>query len=318
MSRQIGRVGYLGLAIESSKGDPEASPTVYLNLTDAPKINDKHEVLPDVSGHSSRIERVGSVKGKQWAEGSIPVNLDMVKAGYLFKLALGQEINDGAGLHTFYPTVSGNAVTSATLFQNKGGNLFEYFPFAVCEQLTLTAVDNLIQLQADIKSKIGVNESERTPTTTSGKALGFTNYTAKFGTNIADAENNSATPLNSFNLVIANNIELHHQSGSQAFTDATLKQVKVTGSFVKFFDDAEQRNNFVNLSKQAIVIDITVAGSPETIKINLPKLVLDDYSPEADNDTIYMETGSFEAELDTSQMEHFLTIIMSNGKTTAY
>jgi len=318
MANQIGRLGYLGLAIEAVAGTPEASPDVYLNLNDAPKFNEKHESIANIGLVHSRIERADSVQGKKWMEGTLNVNLDTIKCGYLFKLALGNEISNGAGRHDFYPTVSGNNLLSATLFQNRGGNIFETIPYCVVDQLNLTAGDGLITLQATCKSKVSDNSSQLTPTTTSGQTFTFANYTVKFGATLAAAEVSTAIKMNSFNLVIANNVQLHHQSGSQEFSIVTSKQLKVTGSYTKLFDNATERNAFMGLTKRSMVVDFTIPGSNETIKINIPKFALQEHTIDGGISDIYAETGSFEAEIDTTQMAHYLTIIVTNSKTTEY
>ena len=88
MSIDIGRQGWLGLAIEAVQGTPESAPSVFLPTTEA-TIEPKHEKLMEISTRSTRVKDHNSVDGKMWSEGDVSMYLDATNFGYIAKVALG-------------------------------------------------------------------------------------------------------------------------------------------------------------------------------------------------------------------------------------
>src|SRR3990167_11336048 len=115
MAIEIGRQGYLGLAIEDTAGTAESTPDIIVPFFEN-SLEEKHEPLMDISSRASRQMNYDAVVGKKWGEGSVKMYLDATNIGYLLKLAFGNEaktvITAGPPTvddHMFYATVSGNA-----------------------------------------------------------------------------------------------------------------------------------------------------------------------------------------------------------------
>ena len=118
---RIARLGSLGLAIETSVGTANTTASVYLPYSEN-SLRGHHEPIENISARTSRLMDSDSVLGRRWAEGDTEILADIVNAGYLWKLALGNElyVTGTPSNHTFYPTVSGNAPLTATLINSRG------------------------------------------------------------------------------------------------------------------------------------------------------------------------------------------------------
>jgi len=69
-----GRLGYIGLGVESIPGTPVAATTT-IPFT-ANTLMGKHKPIDDIAARASRIKNTTSVLGQQWGEGEITVNVD--------------------------------------------------------------------------------------------------------------------------------------------------------------------------------------------------------------------------------------------------
>src|SRR3990167_6408312 len=165
---QLGRTGGLGLAIETSAGTANTTASVYLPYSEN-SLRGHHEPIENISSRTSRIIDSDSVLGKRWAEGDVEILADVVNAGYLWKLALGNELY-AAGTpnsHTFYATVSGNTPLTATLINSRGSTDVEQCAFACIDELNFAVSDGLATLGASWMAQYPTAGAAQTTTTTS-------------------------------------------------------------------------------------------------------------------------------------------------------
>jgi hypothetical protein len=326
MAEKIGRLGFLGLAVEATAGTPESTPDVFIPFTEN-SVRGHHEPLFGIHAKTSRIKDNTSVAGKRWGEGSVTMYLDSINAGYLFKLALGAEARTQLSAtppvhdHLMIPTVSGNAVTAATLWDNKGvdSEQYSYAAIDVCEVEVTN--DGIATINAAFMAKAPATVSAPALTTTSGTLYTWKDMNARFGATVAAAKAASPTKLTNFKLSIANSLELNYKSGSNQPDTITYGPVEVTGSYTLFFESVTDRDAYYNLTKKSMVVTLTGAGLgvgyTEQIEIVLKKITLEDIDMETGLDDLFALTANFRAEWDQDQAG-FLDVTVRNGKATDY
>lgn len=319
MAIDIGRLGYLGFALEATPGTPESSPSVYLPYSEGVTLREHHEPIEDISSRASRLMDADSVIGKTWGEGDVAINLDVVNSGYLFKAALGNELlaTGTPNNHTFYTTVSGNTPKSATIWLGRGTTDHRQFAYSSVDTLDLEIEDGLGTLTASFMSAAPSTVASQTPTTTSGTVFAFKDYTLKFGSTLTAAAGASATPVNSFKLTIANNVETIFQSGSSTVASIRNKGCRVTGSYTLYFDSVTDRDRYMALNKTAIQATFTGITN-ESLRIRLPEVRLNEWEVETDLDDFYVQTCTFTAEDDVDLGVRLIDILLQNGKATVY
>ena len=304
MTVRTGRLGWVALAMESTPGAP-VPPVDYIPFLDS-NLDEKIDVLDDASARGIRdAHPENSQQGKQWGEGSLKVNLDAKLAGYLVYGALGTDtpVSEGNGVytHTFSETNSSNTPKSLSIITNRSGVDQLLFPYSVINSLDLAFSDGFAEMTANIMSRFPSASTSGTLVTTSGFYYAFRHATIQVGSDII-AAGNSASPLKirNFNMTINNNAEAQFVAGNRNPDSFIMKNLDVKGKFVVAFEDTAQRDNFYNLTKQAMIVTFNGNGigngMSEFIKIRLYKIRIDtnniNYPP---NDYVSQEI-SFTAE----------------------
>lgn len=326
MSLVTGRQGYIGFALESTAGTPEASPVVFLPTTEN-TIEDKHEKLLDISTRASRVKDHDSVSGKKWSEGDLAMYLDATNAGYLFKAALGNEVktdvqaDPNVDNHQFYVTVSGNTPKTATLWNYRGSDpsVKQYTRSAVDSLELEVTNDGLATLTASMMGEDGTSVSAPSLTTTSGTIFTWCNATLQFGDTVAEARSATATKITNFKWNLANNLELLYRSGSCSPDEIMMKDAEVTGEYTLFFENDTELDAYINNSKRSMVMTLTgadVGGVSEQLEVVIERMFLEDKSIETGQDSLFAITGNYRAINDSPGQ---ITVInLQNAKTDLY
>lgn len=326
MAEKIGRLGFLGIAIEAAPGTPEATPDIFIPFTEN-SLRGHHEPLMDVAARTSRVMNYGSVQGKRWGEGSVTMYLDSLNAGYLLKLAFGLEARTLKNTtppvhdHLMTPTVSGNTATAATLWDNKGVDT-EQYSYGVVDSVELEITnEGIATVQANFMSKAPATVTAPALTTTSGTLYTWKDMSAKFGATVPAARGATATKLTNFKMSIANNSEMNYKSGSNQPDTITYGAVEVTGEFTLFFENVTDRDAYYNLTKRSLIVTLTGAslgsGFSEQIELLLKKIVIEDMDMETGVDDLFAITANFRAEWDQDQAG-YVEATIRNGKATDY
>ena len=284
MAEKIVRLGYLGLAIEATPGSAEATPDIFVPFIEN-SMRGHHEPLMDISARASRVKDYSSVEGKKWGEGSVSMYLDATNVGYLLKMALGTEARTQKNAtppvhdHLMTATISGNAVTSATLWDYKGFDVerYAYASVDTCEIEINT--DGIATLNAGLMAKFPSVVTAPALTTVSGTIFTWKDMNAYFGDTVVAAEAASAVKLNSFRMAVANNLALNYKSGSSQPDTITTGAIEVTGSYTLFFENATDRDRYYNLTKKTVVINVDGAslgsGYSERLQFVLKKVMIE-------------------------------------------
>lgn len=288
MAKNIGRLGYLGLALESTPGTAVTTADVYIPYTDASLVG-KHEPIEVIGTTSSRFVQRSSVIGKKWSEGDVGIDLDTHVSGYFFKMMLGNEILTAGtpNEHNFYVTASGNTPKTATLIYSRGGTDIEQYAYSALNELTMEVSDGLATMSASMMGGFPTAGSEQTATVTSGTNFAFPDYSLRFGEDLTAAAAASVTTVSEFNLTMSNEIEIIHQVGSVTPVALRTKGFTATGSYTLFFENEDEKNEYYNLNKKAMEIKLTGINGEE-LKVRIPRLRLQEAEIESGIDDFYM------------------------------
>lgn len=329
MALEIGRQGYLGLALEAAAGTPESSPAVFIPFTEN-SLMDKHEPLVDISSRASRVKDHDAITGKKWGEGSVAAYADANNLGYFLKLALGNEtktivggtpeVND----HQFYPTTSGNTPKSATMWNYRGdAPAVKQFSFGCLDTLELEVTnEDIATVNASFITDYPTKVSAPTLTTTSGTLLTWKDMTVKFGNTVNEALVATATKLTNFKLSLANNVEAHYRSGNNEPDTFTVGEFEATGEYTLFFEDDTELDAYRDLTKRAMVIDLTGAniggGYTERVRIVVHQMFIEQNDTATDLDGVWALTQNFRAIQAPPANPGFLDVTVRNLKATVY
>lgn len=329
MSLEIGRQGYLGIAMEDTPGSPEASVDVFIPFTEN-TLMDKHEKLVDIASYASRVKDHDSVEGKKWGEGDVAMYVDCNNIGYLFKVALGNETKTTVGGtpevhdHQFYVTTSGNTPKSATVWNYRGDTLsVKQHSFACIDTFELEITNEDIGV-ATAAFLTGYPTKVTAPslTTTSGTLVTWKDMTVKFGTDFEDALTQTAIKLTNFKLTVSNNVEAIYRAGSSSPSTFILGEAEATLEYTLFLEDDTELDAYRNMTRRAMVIDLVGAGLgggyTERVRIGVRRMFIEDSEPETDLDGVWAINQTARVIQGTTNNPGYLDITVRNLKTTVY
>lgn len=324
MAVKTGRLGWVGVAMESTPGTP-VTPANYIPFIDCSLV-EKIDVLADVSARGIRdAQPENSQLGKQWGEGSLRVNLDATLAPYLFYGGLGSlsTATEGGGVftHTFSALNSTNTPKTLTIHVDRSGIDRLAFPYSTINSLEMAYSDGMAEVTAGILSQFPAAINSGTLTTTSGFYYAFRHATVQVGSNITNAAN-SATPfkIRSFSFNLNNNSESQFVSGNRNPDSIINKNLEVKGTFRVAFEDTTERTNFYNLTKQALIV--TFAGNgignsmSEFIKFRFFKIRYDENAVQMPPDDYVSQEISFTAEYSSTDSKTM--DIQVRNRTSSY
>ncbi|MCG3203924.1 MAG: hypothetical protein KCHDKBKB_00601 [Elusimicrobia bacterium] len=316
MSITIGRLGYFGLGLESSPGSA-ASASVFLPYTDM-SLRAHHEPIEDIASKTSRLMDKDSVVGKKWGEGDVAINLDVVNSGYLWKMALGNEMLETGtpNSHTFYVTASGNTPKTGTVIMGRDTDV-EQYTFASIDELNMEVSDGLATLTASLMSAFPTVGATQTVTTTSGSIFSFKDLGVRFGSTLTTAAAASATPINDLSLTISNNIEVIHRSGSADVSTIRTKGIRVSGSYTVFFDSETDKNAYYNLNKRSMELKFT-GNANEELRVRIPRFRLSEGEISTGLDDFFVISAEFVAEDVIDSGVRLIDVRLQNDKGTVY
>lgn len=322
MSVNLGRVGWLGIAIESSAGAP-LNPTDYIPFK-ANTMRGKHDPIADIAARGLRDQQFSSVIGKKYGEGDIETNLDPTFAGYWFKMALGSESSaqlaaTGVYDHTF--TVAQNSLpVSATIMFDKVAYR-EIYPYAAVNELELSVADDLATLKMSMMSQFPATTTSGTNTTASGIVFTFKDLTARFGATLAAAQVATPTKLKNLDVKFTNNLEAIYRSGNAQPDSYANKEFQVSGEYGILLEDQTEVNNYYNLTKRYAIFTFTGrgigGGYSEQVEITLYNMRVDDLPLETGISDLFAAKGNFVGEYSTGDSKT-VQVVARNRKSSVY
>ena len=319
-----GRQVEVGIGIEAVVGTPVAA-------TISPKwaelsIQGIAEKSLFTSSRGIRNETGDSIIRRKYAQGSIGVVANVEIAPYLFGLALGSvatALTGGESAvwdHTITVQNLHASMKAATVLIKDGAIVTEQITNGVVDSLNFEVSDEFARLTAEFIGKFPASGSH-TAAYTQETEFAYHQMTAKFGTDLAAAAGNSATPLKAFTLNINNNVQLDDAflSGSNDVAAGGLiaGQLQITGSYTLHFEDTVELAKYKANTKNALIIEllgaaIGVVTSTETIKISLGRVILTSPPKEYNIDGVVVLTQEFTVEYEATDKE--ITVLIVNEK----
>lgn len=304
MSLAVGRLGWLGVALEPSYGTP-TSPTDYIPFT-ANTLEGQVKNDEITSAYGIREKVFSSVATQQFSKGDVTLNLDPKFSGYFLVGALGQPqvtaLGGGVFQHVMTRTNS-NSPYSLSLISNRSTDQV-LFPGSVVDQVQIDVKDSFASLKASLIGQFPVTSTSGTPTTASGTNFTYKNTTFAFGATVAAAQAAANLKLSDLSLTIKNNAEAVFRHGSAVPASVNSKDFQVEASFTLFFENTVDRNAFYTSAKQAANMTFTGAPLPggfnEKISFNFYQCRLDTFALETGIDNFFAEKVKVVAEYDNA------------------
>ena len=319
MAVSIGRLGWVGVALETTPGTP-VSPVKYLPYTTC-SFRNVVDILDDEAAKGIRERAWGSVVGRSRGEGDIAILMDVENAPYLIIPALGTHstttVEAGVYKHTI-TRKAGNPPKTITINQNDTVSTRQY-AYGTVNTLEIAVSDGLATLTTAVISK-APEAGTGTKSITEETVLAFKDYTVKFGATLANAETQSPTKLSAFTLRINNNAEALYLSGSSSSAQISMGQLEIEGDYTLFFENTTEQAAYEAQTKRAMIVTFTGAlcgaTAYETVKISIPKFHIRERGVDTAPAGFVTENPTFVVDYDATEAKSIQIEITNN--TTSY
>ena len=328
MSRFIGGLVNVGLSRETVRGTtPGAAPTFWTPWVDFTFDDKPNYVYSDEA--MGVIDETHEAKiTERYGEGNFGGEVRLESIGLVLYALMGSlstaiveagEVFD----HTFSLAQS-NQHTSLSLFVSEDNNEYR-FPLAM-----ISTFDLNLDLNAFVSYVSGFISKKSVDTTIAAASYSeedkFTarNANVKFAANLAAVDAASTTKIQSLTLSVEKNILRKHVLGTIDAYDILNKVFSVSGTFQLPYEDTTFKGYVMDGTDRAMLIDLedsntTIgAGSNPRLRIYLPKVTLEDWTPERAKGELYEQTISFKGKRDVSGDNSTISSIVLRNTTDSY
>lgn len=300
MSLFIGRTMSVGVATETVRGVGVA-PTFWVNAKTFSFIDAPERALSE-AGFGRITGGDQAPKTMEKAEGEVEFEMDDQSLGIFLKSVFGTvntvTTDTSAFTHTF-SLQNDNQHDSMSIhtIDPIGQLLFELSMIDTFE--ILIEPDNIVSARVGFMSKGSADSSGQTASYVAVKKWIGRNLTFKVAENTAGLGAASAVSLKSLTLRIEKNAEINKTLGTVQPEDIVNKKFNVTGEIVLDYEDRTFLNFVKDATNRAMRIDLVhedLAGASTAFfqfKIDLSKVMFDDFSPDFALDEIVTQTYTF-------------------------
>lgn len=252
MSLEIGRKGWIGVAVESSPGVP-VPQTDIIPFTEN-TLMAKHEPIPNEAAYGVREKTFDAVIGKKWSEGSLSINADAVNTGFLLYGALGDNSPANVAGSVYDHTMTrdnSNTPQTLTFNQARGTVDKQFYRNVAVKTLEFSVSDALVEAKANLLGKFPITTTSGSLTTASGGVYSFADSRFAFGASVASAAAADNLKPHDFKLTLENNTTAVFRHGSAEPDTINHGEFEATVEASLYFEGTTQRDSFYALDRQA-------------------------------------------------------------------
>lgn len=303
MTKDIGRVGAIGLGVESTRGTAVA-PAYWIPV-ETLDFDDQVEYIKNNSAMGRIEENNDSDIAKLWAEGEYGGKIYLDSVGEELRLVFGQSPSSvqraatGVYDHTFTLQNDNNHDSGTIGF--KDGVQDVRFPLGMVDRWSLSAAEgDYVKRTIALMSKKSASASNTVSVSDEHEFIS-THIAFKQAADQASLDAAGEITVTNFQFEIAKNAEALYALGDNEPNDIVNKQFAVTGSFELFFEDETQRDLVFGGTKKAMRIDMTDtavdlgSGHDPQLRFDFYNVSLEEFDRAWDGNEILRQTVNFEA-----------------------
>lgn len=305
MARIIGRLGSIGIGVETTRGTAVA-PTFWVPVT-GKDFDDKVDYIDNDSGMGNIMEKNDAIPNHRWGEGGYD--------GKIFDRSVGAELvalfgqspvstqRASTGVYDHVFELANNNQHKSLSLSYKDANESLRFAMAMLNSWNLEgATDNYVRRTAQYVSKKAATGVTQSVTYTEENEFGPQDISFIIGTkdNLASLDAASSIGATGGSIEIAKNAEAQYKLGQAEPDDIVNKQFAVTGTVDLFMDDTTYKalvlaGGQVSLRVKLLntAIDLGSGHNPG-LTIDLPRVKLGEFEGGFDNNDVRTQTISFE------------------------
>jgi len=252
MALDIGRKGWVGVALETTPGVPVPQTDVVPFTENT--LMAKHEPIPNEAAYGVREKTFDAVIGKKWSEGSISINADMDDTGLFLVAALGSNSPANVAGSVYDHTMTrnnSNTPQTLTINQARGSIDKQYYRNVAVKTLEFSVSDALVEAKASLLGKFPITTTSGSLTTASGGIYSFADSRFAFGSTVSAAGSATNLKPHDFKLTLENNTTAVFRHGSAEPDTINHGEFEATVEASLYFEGTTQRDDFYALNRNA-------------------------------------------------------------------
>jgi len=327
MSRIIGRLGSVGIAVEAVRGTAVA-PLFWVPVT-GKDFDDKVDYIDNDSGMGNIAEKNDAIVNHKWGEGGYDGKIFDRSVGVELVALFGQSpvstqrASSGVYDHVF--NLAQNNQHKSLSLSYKDANESLRWAMAMLNSWNLEgATDNYVRRTAQYISKKATTGVSQSVSYTEENEFGPSDISFSIGTvdSLSSLTGASSIGATGGSIEIAKNAEALYKLGTAEPDDIVNKQFAVTGTVDLFMDDTTYKALVLAGGKVSLrvkllntAIDLGSGHNPG-LTIDLPRVKLGEFEGGFDNNDIRTQTISFEGLFSLVEAKA-ITATLTN-RTTSY
>lgn len=303
MSKFIGRLADIGIAIETTRGTAEGSADFWI-----PKLSmtydDGVDQVVDESSVGVIEDATGASVVAKYGMGEIEGNIYDQSFGAILLATLGTVSTSGpdeTSVYTHSYTVQQDAQhDSLTIFLDDPNQDYTY-ALAMIERLELdVALGQYAKFTTSFRSKVG-STATLSPSYTAENHFLPQHAVLQYADDLSGLSSPTSVDVRSVRLTINKNVEDDRKLGSLDQADILNKQFAVEGTVELVFDDETFKTEMLADTAKAVRLkltnsDVTIGSSMNpTLQIDLAKVKFSKFEKGYNNDDIVTATVDFKA-----------------------
>lgn len=317
MTKFVGRLGALGIAVESSRGTPVAPtywlPRVSMSFFDRTTVQREEQGLGKVADSDSLFVTMRS------GEGDVEAQLYDIGLGYILTSLLGDVPSSSGGnpyTHT-YTFSNSNQQKSLSLYW-QDPNLSLMFPLAVVESLTISVEPGgMVEYTMSFRSKAAKDWARLTPTyATLGNKFLHQHTQFRLADTVGALSAASALNLKSLELTLARNSAFDEVIGTAEPVDVLGQQFSVEGSLELNNEDNTYRGYMLNGTYKAAELQL-FRSSSSSMTLQFPRVDFTQWEPDYSLNEISTQSINVKANYDVANdLDIISTATVINAKAS--
>lgn len=305
MARIIGRLGSIGIGVETTRGTAVA-PAFWVPVT-GKDFDDKVDYIDNDSGMGNIMEKNDAIPNHRWGEGGYDGKIFDRSVGAELVALFGQApVSTQRGVTGVYDHVfnlaNSNQHKSLSL-SYKDANESLRWAMAMLNSWSLEgATDNYVRRTAGYISKKAATEVVQTASYTEENEFGPQDISFILGTvdSLTSLDAASSIGATGGSLEISKNAEAQYKLGSNEPDDIVNKQFAVTGTVDLFMDNTTYKALVLAGGKVSMRVKLNNAavdlgsGHNPGLTIDLARVKLGEFEGGFDNNDVRTQTINFE------------------------
>lgn len=326
MSRIIGRLGSIGIGIESVRGTSVA-PSFWVPVT-GKDFDDKVDYIDNDSGLGNIMEKNDAIVNHKWGEGGYDGKVFDRSAGAELVALFGQSpvstqrATSGVYDHVF-DLANTNQHKSLSL-SYKDANESLRWALAMLNSWSLeVAVDNYVRRTAQYISKKAETGVSQSPSYTEENEFGPSDASVLLGTvdDLSSLDSETSIGATGATFEVAKNAEAQYILGDPEPDDIVNKQFAVTGTVDLFMDDTTYKALVHSGGKVSMRIKLENAaidlgsGHHPALTLDLARVKLGEFEGGFDNNDVRTQTINYEGLFSLAEGKG-ITATLTNTQTS--